>query len=219
MKARCPEVTKDPMLEKPSAMPRDTSNVEREDAHGLLVRRRRNRPDYKDPNSGLGRFKTRKSKMKASDTHRWKFSDEEMCQTLKEAVECQPVGIVEALLEMGNSMTSHMEQKSKILRKETIKLKPVNLLEVAISRGNVDVLQVLASHRALPSHMADTLHSAVKQNLPNFVQIFLQYGADPNAFRGAILLSAIELQKPTLVRLLFRAPVSINKDLITDALG
>lgn len=219
MNARYPEITKDPMLERPSAIPKYASNVEREDAHDLLVRRRCNRPNYRDPNSGLGRFKTRKSKMKASDTHLWKFSNEEVSQALREAVECQPVGVVEALLEMGPNITSpHMEQKSKILRTKTIKEESLNLLEVAISRGSVDFLEVLASHGASPSHMAETLHSAVKQNLPNFVQILLQYGADPSAFRGAVLLSAIELQKPSLLRLLFRAPVSINKDVLTDAL-
>jgi ankyrin repeat domain-containing protein 50 len=219
MRARCPEVTKDPVLERPSVMPRYTSNVERADAHDLLVRRRCSRPNYKDPNSGLGRLKTRKSKMKASDTHRWQFNDVEICQALKEAVECQPVGVVEALLEMGTNITSpHTEQKGKILRRKVVEVEPENLLEVAVSRGNTDVLQVLASHGALSSHMAQALHSAVKQNLPDLVQILLEYGADPNAFRGGIILSAIELQKSSLVRLLFRAPVRINSDLLTDAL-
>ncbi|KAM0805799.1 hypothetical protein BDR22DRAFT_797658, partial [Usnea florida] len=84
--------------------------------------------------------------------------------------------------------------------------------------GNVDMVHLLASHRASVTSKAEALDVAVKQNKVAVVEALLRYDVDPNAFGGSTFQSAISTQNPRVVSLLLRARQKVLQSLLNVCL-
>ena len=110
------------------------------------------------------------------------------------------------------------KSKFKGLGSKGVISKPFNYIQIAASKNDVEMVNLLASRGTSQSNLAKALEKAVCQSLPKVVLALLQYGADPNAFGGAIFQSAIASQKPVIVGLLLRARTPVDKRLLTSSL-
>lgn len=169
IKARCPEVMVNSDIQPQEPRVRQASIADRTHAHDILVRGRRESPSFRDPTVGMGKLlKSKESKQRAQDTHTWTFSDEEKSYALREAVETGYVGVAEVLLDMGTDVNAVRESaKTKILRTKTTTARPTNYIQIAASSNNVEMVNLLASHRVSQRSLAEALENAVRQNLPN----------------------------------------------------
>ena len=195
------------------------STYDRGHAHEILVSIRTRDGKDRESTGGLrGMLKTKKAKRKAADEQNWDFNKEELSRGLEEALRLGHVGVAEALIDQGADVNSREEVVKHKVRKDGVRYVPTNLIKIAASTGNVDMVQLLASHRASATSKAEALDVAVKQNEVGVVEALLRYDVDPNAFGGAIFQSAISTQNPRVVGLLLRARQKVLQNLLNASL-
>ena len=217
---KCPNVTIEPDIEPQARRISTASGLSRQMALDILTRNKRNTPGFKHPAKGMKNIlKSPKLKLNLSDPCNWQFSDQEKSQALRDAVADGMVDIAEAILDMGADVNTVIETaKSKILRRQSAAIRSTDYISTAASNNDVDMVALLASRGASPSHLGEALHIAVKHNLPRVVETLLQFNANPNALDGKVFKSAIMSQKPALVRLLLRARIKVLKRYVTQGL-
>ena len=222
IKAKAPQVIISPMIEAAGPWISRAAVIDRTHAHDILVRNRTDHPKYKDPAASLtGLLKSKRAKQKASDDHNWIFTEEELTRGLRKALDSGHVGVAEVFLDQLADVRFNKEAaKHKLpgFRKKNAKPVLTNLINIAASTGNVDMVQLLASNGESSENLVDALTTAVKQNLPRVVETLLGYDVDPNSNSGTILQIAITTQKPTIVKLLLRARKKILKSLLSECL-
>ena len=224
IRARCREVAIEPEIESPARRQSQASIPDRNEAHEILIRKRRENLKSKDPSIGLGKIlHLKQAKKKALDTQTLTFNEHELSLALREVVEfSEHVGVAEKLIDLGadvNFFKQVSKTKFKALRSDSFDSTPFNYIRVAASRRNVDMISLLASRGASPRSLEEALEQAIVQNVPNVVLALLQHGANPNANKGAVFRSAIASQNPALVRLLLRSRTKIHKPFLTSNLA
>ena len=221
IKERCPQVRIGPDIEAPGLRVPDCSILDRTQARDILVRIRKEDPNYPDPYSGIGGLlKPERMKQKAADTLNWTFGPGELSRALKSAIESGFVGVTEALLDMGadiNFLTEGPKHKLKGFRKAQPP-RATDYFQIAASSRNVEMVGLLASRGVTKQALDKALKEAVQQNSLDVAFILLQYGADPNAMLGRIFESAVTSQNIGMVKVMLRARIKVQKAHITNML-
>ena len=214
-----PQLVIGPVIEAAGPWIPQLSTYDRGHAREILVSIQNS--DGKDKDSTLslrGMLKPKKAKRKATDEQNWDFNKEVLSRGLEEALRLGHVGVAEAMLEKGADVNCREEVVKHKVRKDGVRYVPTNLIKVAASTGNIDMVHLLASHRASAISKAEALDVAVKQNKFAVVEALLRHDVDPNAFGGSILQSAISTQNTRVLSLLLRARQKILQNLLNVCL-
>ena len=216
---RGPQFVIGPVIEAAGPWTPQISTYDRGHAHDILVSIRNSDSKDKDSKIGLkGLLKSKKARRKAADEQNWDFNKEELSRGLEEALQLGLVGVAGALLEKGADVNCREEVVKHTVRKDGVRYITTNLIKLAASTGNVDMVHLLASHRASVTSKAEALDVAVKQNKVAVVEALLRHDADPNAFGGSTFQSAISTQNPSVVSLLLRARQKVLQNLLNVSL-
>ena len=216
IQSRCPNIRRDPDIERFWPRPTESSGLDRLAARDVLVRKRRDDPKFKDPSKTLGnKFKSKEKKQKAANSDTWVFGPHELSLALREAVESGDIVITKALIDMGADVNSFKQVVKSKLKGSRVNSIPTNYAKIAASHNNADMVSLLAISGASPNYLLDVLEHSVEHNLQHIVLSLLHLGVDWSSRSESIFGAAIASQDPALIRLLLRSRSRVNKDLLT----
>jgi hypothetical protein len=187
-------VERQPCLPPPNQPAILASEEDHARARQILVERRINDPDYRDPGKQLKRiFKSSKEKEKLQDTNAWTFSQQELDQALSDVIDKPATGpgLVQAFLNLGTAV-NHVEAPSGKKNKGNITAdrRRSTVLQRAATVKRFDSVSLLASSGADQITLDEGLKAAIAANDSACVQELLRHGADinkhPNALADAV---------------------------------
>ncbi|KAF2675954.1 ankyrin [Lentithecium fluviatile CBS 122367] len=219
-----PVPERQPCLPAPTQPAVLASEEDHAQARQILVQRRINDPDYRDPNKGVKRiFKSSKEKEKLLDTNSWTFSQEELDQALSGIIDKPATGpgLVQAFLNFGakvNFVETASGKKNKGHKQpNVVDRRRSTVLQRAATVKRFDSVSLLASSGADQTTLDEGLKAAIAANDASCVQELLRHGADINKIPNA-LSDAVWSNNLNFVRLLLRAPKALRTEVISSCL-
>jgi hypothetical protein len=192
-------VERQPCLPPPNQSAIHASEEDHARARQILVERRINDPDYRDPGKQLKTriFKSSKEKEKLQDTNAWTFSHQELDQALSNVIDKPTTspGLVQAFLNLGTTV-NHIEAPigKKNKGNNTADRRRSTVLQRAATVKRFDSVSLLASSGADQITLDEGLRAAIAANDSACVQELLRHGADinkyPNALADAVSFSS-----------------------------
>lgn len=239
-----------PVLEREPGLPPPiqpavlASEEDHAEARRILVERRVNDPDYRDPNKQLKRlFKSSKEKAKSQDTNSWTFSQEELDHALSDLIEKPATGpgLVQAFLNFGAKVNYVEATSKKKGNKQPVvpDRRRSTVLQRAATVKKFDSVSLLASCGADQVTLDEGLKAAIASNDASCVQELLRHGADlnkcPAALADAVCYSShllgylksnadrsprnqVRANDVNFIRLLLRAPKALKLEVISSCL-
>lgn len=222
IQSRCPNIEIEPEIGWARSRPVEPSIIDRHSAHDILIRNRRQNPEFTDPSKSLrNKFKPKQVKQKLADTATWRFEPHELSLALRQVVaeeEMGSAGVAKALIDLGADVNTVKRVQRSRLKGSRVESDPINYAQIATSHNNVDMVYLFATIPVAPTNLVAALEQAIEQNLPRIVLALLQLGVNWSSRGEAILAKAITSQSPTLVKYLLRSRSIAHGDLLTKSL-
>lgn len=219
---RCPNIEMEPRIGWARSRPVEPSIIDRHSAHDILIRNRRQNPEFTDPSKSLrNKLKPKQVKQKLADTATWRFEPHELSLALRQVVaeeEMGSAGVAKALIDLGADVNTVKRVQRSRLKGSRVESDPINYAQIATSHNNVDMVHLFATIPVAPTNLVAALEQAIEQNLPRIVLALLQSGVNWSSRDEAILGKAITSQSPTLVKYLLRSRSRAHGDLLTKSL-
>ncbi|KAL8777842.1 MAG: hypothetical protein Q9213_007686 [Squamulea squamosa] len=221
---RCPKIHREPEIGWAQSRPIQSSIIDRHSAQELLIRIRRQDPDFTDPSQTLrNKFKSKQAKQKLADTATWQFEPHELSLALKQVVEGEEEmgnpGVARALIDLGADVNTVKRVHKSKLKGSRIETVPINYAQIAASHNNMDMVCLFATIPVSPANLVGALEQAVEHKILRIVLALLQVGVDWSSRGESILAKAIKSQNPTLVKYLLRSPSITHGNFLTKSLS
>jgi ankyrin repeat protein len=194
---------------------------DRDAAHHYLTGLRLRDPNYKAPST---LFKSKKTVEKMTNPENFVFSQSEKNRAFDLAIaRNEPGGLIAALIEMGAQINVVPEASSnnlnykKLLGKREEDQRSDALKTVACNR-RLDLVRLVACQGVDQDSRDSALLEVTRSMYPDIVRELLFRRANPNAYEGKILESAVSCKKEDIVRMLLQAPVTLDQRYATNSL-
>jgi hypothetical protein len=188
-----PVLQRQPCLPPPTQPAVLASEEDHSQARQILVERRINDPNYKDPSKQLKRiFKSSKEKERLQDSSAWTFSQEELDQALSGIIDKPATGpgLVQAFLNLGakvNFIEGSSGKKNKGGKSSVATdRRRSDVLQRAATVKRFDSVSLLASSGADQITLDEGLKAAIAANDFSCVQELLRHGADINKYPNTL---------------------------------
>ncbi|KAL8992106.1 MAG: hypothetical protein Q9169_007368, partial [Polycauliona sp. 2 TL-2023] len=222
IQSRCPNFERGPEIEWAPSRPMQASIIDTKAASVILIRNRRQKPDFTDPSKSLrNKFRSKEVKQQLADTANWRFEPHELDLALKQVVAEQGMGnagVAKALIDLGADVNGVRHVQRSRLKGTRLDSDPINYAQIATRHNKLDMVYLFATSPVLPANLVAAMEQAVEQTLPRIVLALLQLGVNWSARGQPILSKAITSQNPTLVRHLLRSRSIAQEDLPTKCL-